>query len=39
MQHLTSSKEEQVSTVVEYDAFDDVFDPFDEYFNRCYFYI
>jgi hypothetical protein len=34
----TSSKEEQVSTVVEYDALDDVFDPFDEYFNRCYFY-
>jgi hypothetical protein len=34
----TSSKEEQVSTVVEYDALDDVFDPFDEYFNRYYFY-
>ena len=31
------SKKERISTVADYDAFDEVFDVFDEYFNRPYF--
>jgi hypothetical protein len=31
-------KKEQISTLVDYDAFDGVFDAFDEYFNRSYIY-
>jgi hypothetical protein len=32
------TKKEQISTIAEYDPFDEIFDAFDEYFNRCYFY-
>jgi hypothetical protein len=36
--HNCYTKKEQISTIAEYDPFDEIFDAFYEYFNRCYFY-
>jgi hypothetical protein len=38
MDRCLHTKKEQISTIAEYDPFDEIFDAFDEYFNRCYFY-